>query len=99
VAISQLRVASLRQRHVVPLDEALHDLADAGNDHEAAHGMRELQRVIDTLEPLNRALLLLYLEERSQREIGEILGIGESNVATKINRLKQRIRNQFNDAT
>ena len=45
--------------------------------------------------PLNRALLLLYLDERSQREIADILGISETNVATKIGRLKQRIRNDM----
>ena len=40
----------------------------------------------------HRALMLLYLEDRSYREIAEVLGITETNVATKINRLKQRIR-------
>jgi RNA polymerase sigma-70 factor (ECF subfamily) len=35
---------------------------------------------------------VLYLEERSTREMAEVLGIGESNVTTKIGRLKQRIR-------
>jgi RNA polymerase sigma-70 factor (ECF subfamily) len=51
-----------------------------------------LNRLIAELDPLNRALLLLYLEERPYREIAEILGISETNVATKLNRLKQRIR-------
>jgi DNA-directed RNA polymerase specialized sigma24 family protein len=36
--------------------------------------------------------MLLYLEDHSYREIAEMLGISETNVATKINRLKQRIR-------
>ncbi|HQQ59518.1 MAG TPA: sigma factor-like helix-turn-helix DNA-binding protein, partial [Thermomonas sp.] len=34
----------------------------------------------------------LYLDERPQREIADILGISESNVSTKIGRLKQRIQ-------
>ncbi|MCF5930130.1 sigma-70 region 4 domain-containing protein, partial [Xanthomonas perforans] len=42
--------------------------------------------------PLERALLLLYLDEHSYREIGEVLGISETNVATKLSRLKTRIR-------
>jgi RNA polymerase sigma factor (sigma-70 family) len=45
--------------------------------------------------PLDRALLLLYLDDRPQREIAEILGISESNVSTKIGRLKQRIRDEL----
>jgi len=57
--------------------------------------VRALYRCIDALNPLNRALLLLYLDERSQREIAEILGISETNVATKIGRLKQRLRDDL----
>ena len=42
--------------------------------------------------PLERALLVLYLEDRPTREIAEILGLTQTNVTTKIARLKQRIR-------
>ena len=54
-----------------------------------------MQGFIARQPPLDRALLLLYLEERPQREIADILGITESNVSTKIGRLKQRIRDEF----
>jgi RNA polymerase sigma-70 factor (ECF subfamily) len=94
VAISHLREQALRARHdAVPLDAGLHDVADAGgSDHERDQHVRALQRFIQRQPPLERALLLLYLEERPQREIAEILGISESNVSTKIGRLKLRIR-------
>lgn len=95
VAISHLRNETHRRRHAVPLDEALHDAAfDDAADADTAEGLRILQRFIATLEPLDRALLLLYLDERSTREMAEVLGITESNVTTKISRLKQRIRAQ-----
>ena len=97
VAISHVREQSLRQRHdAVPLDEDLHDMADAsGTDHESTEHLRLLQAFIARQPPLDRALLLLYLEERPQREIADILGITESNVSTKIGRLKQRIRDEL----
>jgi len=60
--------------------------------------VRALYRCIDALDPLNRALLLLYLEERSYREIADILGLSETNVATKIGRLKERLRNDMSGA-
>ena len=98
VAISHVRTETHRQRHAVPLDDDLHDLADdSGPDHEADQRVRALHRFIAQLEPLNRALLLLYLEDHSYREIADILGISETNVATKISRLKQRIRTDIND--
>src|SRR5688500_16474102 len=80
VAISFVRSDSQRQRHAVPLDENLHDVATEGTDHEADQQVRVLHRFIAHLEPLSRALLLLYLDDRSHREIAEILGISESNV-------------------
>lgn len=95
VAISHLRGHAQRDRHAVPLDEAIHDIAIPGNDHETDERVRALHRFIAQLDPLNRALLLLYLEERSAREISDILGLSESNVTTKISRLKQRIRNDI----
>lgn len=97
VAIGQLRQHDLRRRHdAVPLDDALHDVADANAvDPEHAQRLRLLQGFIARQPPLDRALLLLYLDDRPQREIAEILGISESNVSTKIGRLKQRIRDAF----
>ncbi len=96
VAISQVRNNTQRDRHLVPLDESLHDIAgEHSADHEGNQQLQTLDRIIAGLDKLNRALLLLYLEERSNREIGEILGLSETNVSTKLSRLKQRIRNDF----
>src|SRR3546814_14001894 len=93
VAIPFLRSDGHRRRHAVPLDEAINDMADDnGPDHETAARLRVLHRFIATLEPLNRALLLLYLDERSTRETAEVLAISASNVTTTISRLRQRIR-------
>lgn len=96
VGISHLRGAGRRDRVLMPLDEAVHEATDPSADaHEAGQQVRMLLAVIATFEPLDRALLLLYLEQRSTREMAEVLGIGESNVTTKLSRLKRRIRDHF----
>jgi RNA polymerase sigma-70 factor (ECF subfamily) len=92
VAISHVRGVYRSARHFVPLAEEHHALAGESVDHEARQELAVLETLIAGLDPLNRALLLLYLDDRSHREIAEILGIGESNVGTRIGRLKQRIR-------
>lgn len=92
VAISHVRGVYRSARHFEPLTDDHHVIAAAPVDHEDRDEQAFLPEVIAELDPLSRALLLLYLDERSHREIAEILGIGESNVGTKINRLKQRIR-------
>jgi RNA polymerase sigma factor (sigma-70 family) len=96
VAISFAR-ANEHRPQAVAFDDTLHDVADAANP-ENDERIRTLYRCIDALDPLNRALLILYLDERSQREIAEILGITETNVATKIGRLKERLRNDMSEA-
>ncbi|WP_345302211.1 sigma-70 family RNA polymerase sigma factor [Lysobacter hankyongensis] len=102
VAISHVRTAGGRARDV-PLDDR-HDehqdglsVDDGTARHESDQRIRALHAVIDRQPPLDRALLLLWLEERTQREIADVLGITESNVSTKLNRLKQRIREQLAD--
>jgi RNA polymerase sigma-70 factor, ECF subfamily len=57
-----------------------------------------LYTFIGQLDPLNRALILLYLEDRSYTEMADILGISETNAATKINRIKQKLRDQMTGA-
>jgi len=44
---------------------------------------------------LDKALILLYLEGNRYKEIADILGISESNVATKISRIKNKLKKQF----
>ena len=92
VAISFVRKEVRHREHSVPLDETLHDTAAAADSHGAEDRLHRLQNFIARQAPLDRALLLLYLEDKSQREIAEILGITATNVSTKISRLKRRIR-------
>ena len=91
VAISWLRVEAPRRRRSVPYEADLHDAA-VNDSFDADDGARILRGFIDSQGPLDRALLLLYLEERPNTEIAEILGITATNVTTKINRLKDRLR-------
>jgi len=57
--------------------------------------VRLLHEFIDTLDPLHKALVLLYLDGHSHREIADVLGITETNAATKIGRLKQKMKEEF----
>jgi RNA polymerase sigma factor (sigma-70 family) len=99
VGISFLRSATRPHRQMVSLEATDLDVADETPTPENDERVAELQRVIAGLEPLNRALLLLYLDERSYREIASILGITETNVATKISRLKERVRKEMTQTT
>ncbi len=72
------------------------DVADdrpASQDTES--NIAQLHRFIDQLDELHKALMILYLDNNSYKDIGEVLGITETNVATKINRIKQKLKQQF----
>jgi RNA polymerase sigma factor (sigma-70 family) len=99
VGISFLRSATRPHRQTLSLEATELDVADETATPENDERVAELQRVIAGLEPLNRALLLLYLDDRSYREIASILGITETNVATKISRLKERVRKEMTQTT
>ncbi len=90
VAISWVRGHGRRQYATVPFDHQQHDIAAAAPEEDDR--VRALYSVIQGLDPLSRALLLLYLDDHSYRDMAGILGLTETNVATKISRLKQRIR-------
>lgn len=97
VAISWLRRHAPRRRVTVPLDVDLHDAAGVPLDAATAERVRALTAAIHELAPLDRALVLLYLDDHPHREIAAVLGITESNVATKLHRLKQRLRRRLED--
>jgi RNA polymerase sigma-70 factor (ECF subfamily) len=59
---------------------------------EVDEQFRELHELLQRQTDVNRALLLLFLDGNSHREIGEVLGISESNVGTRLNRLKNKLR-------
>ncbi|MGO8671553.1 MAG: RNA polymerase sigma factor [Capsulimonadaceae bacterium] len=97
VAISFYRRETTRSRHVrsdeVQVLNAIDENANLNPDMLALYDM------IDRLEPLNKALILLYLDGNSHREIADVLGITETNVATKIGRLKESIKREYRGAT
>lgn len=103
VAISSLRTdgRDARGRGESLEDAPAEVLADPGDPHdvqiERAQHAAALRAFLGKLDPLNRALVLLYLEGRSYAEIADVLGISETNVATKLNRVRQRLRSGIAD--
>jgi RNA polymerase sigma factor (sigma-70 family) len=92
VAISFYRRESVRTRHVVSGEEHLLEAID-----ETANRSEEIQLLYDwigKLDALNKALVILYLDGNSYQEMADVLGISETNVATKIGRLKQTLRKE-----
>jgi RNA polymerase sigma-70 factor (ECF subfamily) len=98
VAISWLRREAERRRRSVSFDPERHETAgQAPEARDQDRGQAILRDFMAECAPLDRALLLLYLEERSHSETAEVLGISETNVSTKLSRLKERLRRFVED--
>lgn len=95
VAISFYRRETRRKVATDRLAATVLEMVDSGAAKEMDERLQWLQRFIHDLRELDRALILLYLEEKTHQEMAEILGISMSNVATKIGRIKDLLRQQF----
>ncbi|MDY7232892.1 RNA polymerase sigma factor [Hyalangium rubrum] len=96
VAISFQRRESTRHQHLTAAgDEVLQVVGEAGS--EPTEEIELLYRSIAQLDDLNKALAMLYLDGHSHAEIAEVLGISTTNVATRIGRLKERLRDHLRD--
>jgi RNA polymerase sigma-70 factor, ECF subfamily len=58
-----------------------------------------LYHAINQLSPFDKALIMLYIDNRDYQEIAAILGISISYVGVKINRIKQFLRTEGNKYT
>ena len=62
-----------------------------------AESMERLVGLIQTLKPLDRQVVLLYLEGLDAASIGEVTGASPGSVATKVHRLKKLLTRRFQD--
>ena len=54
--------------------------------------IREMYQLIYRLKTLERAIILLYLEEKPYQEIADITGLSLNNVAIKLKRIKEKLK-------
>jgi RNA polymerase sigma-70 factor (ECF subfamily) len=95
VSISYYRKAVARKKHAISLDVDIIEIKTVDeNEHEEE--IKLLHQFIQHLDELNRGLMILYLDGNNHVEIAEILNITVSNVGTKINRIKEKLKKQFN---
>jgi RNA polymerase sigma-70 factor (ECF subfamily) len=89
VAISFYRKSSTRSKKYTELTEQLIE-TPVEDKSENERQLYLLDQFISELKEIDKALMILYLEDKSHTEIAEILGISVSNVGTKIGRIKNK---------
>lgn len=94
-----LNTAISRYRKVkkLPTQEPIpeHLAIDTDTDKIKNEAVSFLYAAIESLTRVEKAIITLYLEEVKYREIAEIIGISESNVGFKINKIKKKLRKKL----
>ena len=94
-------VIRARERTLTFVDAVtLESIADASDGEAMLDRERTLDRVcalIRQLRPIDRQIMLLYLEDVDAPTIAEVTGLTAGNVATKIHRIKQVLARRFHD--
>jgi len=93
VAISFYRKS--RKEITTPLTDNIISLIKEDEPGELEENVQLLYQFINELDDLNKALMLLYLDNKTHKEMAEVLGITETNVATKIGRIKEKLKRKF----
>ncbi|UPL49857.1 RNA polymerase sigma factor [Hymenobacter sublimis] len=91
-----IAISDLRQRTRQPTSQRLGSMLpevaappDLGPD---ADDLGLLHRAIARLSDVEKAFVLLYLEERTYEEMADILGITQNNVRVKMHRIQEKLR-------
>lgn len=70
------------------------------SDDKSTHIEERLQEMYTAIEQLNeieKAIVMLYLEDKTYEEMEDILGINQGNLRVKMNRVKDKLRNLTNN--
>jgi RNA polymerase sigma-70 factor, ECF subfamily len=80
-----------RQQPLVEVQVLATEGADSAEEAQQRETVEQLYDAIHKLPKADAALVLLYLDELSYRDMAEVLGISESNVGVKLNRAKKAL--------
>jgi RNA polymerase sigma-70 factor (ECF subfamily) len=97
-AISKALRPQINAPTIVALDASPESMATVASEEHALDRRRAVERLHDLirqLRPLDRQVMLLYLEQLDAASIAEITGLSPANVATKVRRIKQVLIQRF----
>lgn len=92
VAIYQLKI-SKRRVQTMPIEEQMLNYADE-DTRQMEQKWEAIRQQVETLNLLDKAIVMLYLDNKSYQEIAGIVGISESNVGTRMQRIKEKLKKQ-----
>jgi len=93
----QMKQAKKRDRFRKLDSITIENISDEETNHEEHEQLIKLRNCIKKLNDADKAVTTLYLEELSYKEISDITGLTENNVAVKIKRIKMKLLTCINE--
>lgn len=81
-----------KTKHSLETVTLTRDIDMLDEDEETQQMLRQLYCLIGRLNDLEKSIILLYLDEKSYDEIAEITGLTSTNVGTRLNRIKEKLK-------
>ncbi|MDE6131446.1 MAG: RNA polymerase sigma factor, partial [Muribaculaceae bacterium] len=86
------------KRHNMSLSlESAAEIPYTGEGEFDTERYRQFQLLLSRLEPLEKAVITLWLDEHSYDEISQITGLSKSNVAVRLHRIKEKLMKSGKD--
>jgi len=79
----------------LPIDSIFIEKEYIEQNDDAKERARVLKLFINQLNDFDKAIILLHLEDYNYKEISNIIGITETNVGSKINRIKNKLKKTY----
>ena len=94
-------ISRLKKETKIKFQKNIPEIPDSSNflnDITTNESVKQLLNAIYNLNEVDKSLMLLYLEEKSYKEISEIIGISVSNVGVRINRAKELLKQNLTNS-
>lgn len=90
-AISYVRSREIRPKMVTGID---FELEGSSHDGDFKHSVDILERFLLSLDKIDKAIMMLYLDDISHKQISDITGQSVNVISVRINRMKQKFKQQ-----
>ena len=95
VAISNLRKSKTKKEDST-LPDSFDSISREGDEQSLSLEKGLLRDAIQQLNEIEKGIMMLYLEEKHNEEIAEIMGITQNNVRVKMNRIRNKLKETLN---
>lgn len=95
VAISNLRKSNTKKEDTT-LPDSFDNISRESDEQSLSLEKSLLRDAIQQLNEIEKGIMMLYLEEKQNEEIAEIMGITQNNVRVKMNRIRNKLKETLN---